>query len=69
MWQIVEFSKLQSHLIKGLWFLSSMVILSSMAAPEQSSPLMFHSLGARILQAAKMEFKARAVSAYTVTVS
>lgn len=59
--QILELLKVQSHLIRGLYALSSMVTLSSMAAPEQSSPLMFHSLGAGILQAAKMEFKARAV--------
>ena len=65
--QILELLKVQSHLIRGLYALSSMVTLSSMAAPEQSSPLMFHSLGAGILQAAKMEFKARAVVLHHTT--
>ncbi|KAG2313793.1 hypothetical protein Bca52824_016915 [Brassica carinata] len=60
--QIVESLNVQSHLIKGLWALSSMVMLSVMAEPEQSSPLMFQSLlGAWIFQAVNMEFKASAV--------
>ena len=46
-----------------------MVTLSAMATPEQRSPLVFQSLGARIFQAAKMEFKASAVVYCKTTVS
>lgn len=65
--QILELLKVQSHLIRGLYALSSMVMFSPMATPEQSWPLMFQSLGACLPQAAKMEFKARAVVLHHTT--
>lgn len=58
--QIVEPRKEQSHLMRGLKAKLSMLTLSSMAAPLQSSPLMFHASVAVIFQVAKILFNARA---------
>ena len=41
MWQVELLLYEQSHLIKGLWFLSSKPV-ESMAAPLHGSPLIFH---------------------------
>lgn len=41
-WQTVLFWSVQSHLMAGLKFGSSSMLVLSVAAPVQGSPLMFH---------------------------
>lgn len=62
--QIVELSKEQSHLIRGLKAKLSMLTLSSMASPLHSSPLMFHDGKAVMFHVSKILFNALAVECF-----
>jgi len=64
--QIVESTKEQSHLMRGLKAKLSMLTLSSMAAPLHSSPLMFHAFVAVIFHVLNILFNARAAKSFPI---